>query len=183
MSSLLVPALPSPGSDSGSLVFEDGISSDGVPSPDEPVLPMSIAPHAAASFDGAKGVASAGLDLHSPSPIFVGTPFATGPTALFEYPFPATPTTRPSLSNASSLSSVSSLHGPPSPSTRFKQHPLARLSSKSVLQQPARRRFSGGNGGPPPIRVPPRLRTDSSSSIGSSVVEVEPVPSTSVSLP
>ncbi|KAG8709762.1 hypothetical protein FRC08_018077 [Ceratobasidium sp. 394] len=37
MSSLPAPALPSPGSESGSLVFEDGISSDGVSSPNDNV--------------------------------------------------------------------------------------------------------------------------------------------------
>ncbi|KAG8682554.1 hypothetical protein FRC08_014891 [Ceratobasidium sp. 394] len=169
MSSLPAPALPSPGSESGSLVFEDGISSDGVSSPDENLPPVP-APHPAGpAFDGAKGVASTGLDLHSPSPIFVGTPFTTGPTPLFEYPFPATLAVRPSPSSPSSLSSISSLHGPPSPSTRFKQHPFTRSGTKLSLHQPARR-FSGGNG-PPPIRVPPRLRTDSGSSVTSSIDE------------
>ncbi|QRV75689.1 hypothetical protein RhiJN_03704 [Ceratobasidium sp. AG-Ba] len=164
----LLAALASPGSESGSLVSEDGISSDGISSPDEHVPHPPVAPlPSSMPFDGAKGVASAGLDLHSPQPAFVGTPFASGPTPLFEYPFPATPAIRPSLSNASSLSSV---HGPPSPTTRLKQHPLARLSSKNSLNQPVRRRLSGGNN-PPPIRVPPRLRTDSSSSVASSVAD------------
>ncbi|CAE6454386.1 unnamed protein product [Rhizoctonia solani] len=145
----------SPVSDVDSLVFDS--SSEGVHTP------YDQRPPAGPTFDGAKGIASVGVAVHSPPARFVGTPFATGTgtSSPFEYPFPAT---RPALSNASSISSVaSSLLGPPSPTTRTRFIP--RISS----QQISKRR---GSGGTPQVRVPPRLRTDSGGSVCSNTSQV-----------
>ncbi|CUA76299.1 hypothetical protein RSOLAG22IIIB_12179 [Rhizoctonia solani] len=147
----LVPSCSSPTSDIDSLVFDS--SSEGVHTPNDQRSP------AGPTFDAAKGIASVGVTVHSPPARFVGTPFATvnGPNSLFEYPFPAT---RPALLNTSSISSVaSSIFGPPSPSTRAKFIP--RMSP----QHPSKRRVSGA--GVAQVRIPPRLRTDSSGSVGS----------------
>ncbi|QRW18584.1 hypothetical protein RhiXN_03508 [Rhizoctonia solani] len=142
----LVPS--SPVSDIDSLVFDS--SSEGVHTPYEQRSP------AGPTFDGVKSIASVGVAVHSPPARFVGTPFATGtgPGSPFEYPFPAT---RPTLSNLSSISSISSsLLGPPSPTTR------ARFIPRILPQQASKRR---GSGGAPQVRIPPRLRTDSGGSV------------------
>ncbi|KAB5589717.1 hypothetical protein CTheo_6833 [Ceratobasidium theobromae] len=134
--------MPSPAaSDDGFDSCSEGVNT--------PIEPLSVA------HTDAKDIAS-GVVMHSPPAFFVGTPFATstGPNALFEYPFPPA---RPALSTASSISSVASAFGPPSPTTRAKHIPR-------TSQHPSRR-FSGNS--PPHVRIPPRLRTDSNGSAAS----------------